>query len=332
VSKLIEPPLTANDYEELARAYYETLPLEHFMEANPQATQRMIAVNTLGLLSARRPDVQLFNELLIQYWTDDELRRVVPDNMVRLCDQPLRTEGSYNTELEPVGPLWILEWVADSSEGKDYGDAFRKYERDLKIPYCLSYHPGKGDLRFYRHNGKRYERVEMNTAGRYPLPELDLEIGRLEGWVRFWHLGELLDLPADWQKRRDQLEAGLTAAKKDAEQEKRHREADAKRAEQERAKERMRAEQQEQLAKQERARAEQERMRAEQQEQLAKQERSRAEQQEQLAKQERSRAEQERARAEQEHARAEQARVRAEAAEAELAKLRARLGEDKTGT
>jgi len=219
------PPLTANDYEELARAYYETLPLEHFMETVSQGTQRIIAITTLQFLKVSRPDVQLFNELLIQYWTDDELRRVVPDNMIRLCDQPLLTKNSFNTELEPVGPLWILEWVADSSEGKDYDDDFRKYECDLKIPYYLSYHPSKGDFRFYRHNGKRYEHVETNIAGRYPLPELDLEIGLLEGWVRFWHRGQLLELLAVLQKRMDELEAQLTAAKKEAEQEKRRADA-----------------------------------------------------------------------------------------------------------
>jgi len=272
VSKVIEPPLTADEYEELARAYYQTLPLEHFMEATPQANQRVIAVTALEQLKARRPDLQPFNELLIQYWIDDKLRRVVPDNMVRLCDQPLLTEGSFNIEIEPVAPLWVLEWVADSSEGKDYGDAFRKYERELKIPYCLSYHPGKNDFRFYRHNGKRYELVEVNDEGRYSLPELDLEIGLLEGWVRFWHLGELLEMPSEWQKRTDQLEAGLTAAKKEAANEK-------------------------QLALQERTRAEQERTRADQAQQLAEAER--------------------------------QARL---AVEAELAKLRARLGEDQTGS
>lgn len=33
VSKLADRPLTAEEYEELALAYYETLPLKHFMES-----------------------------------------------------------------------------------------------------------------------------------------------------------------------------------------------------------------------------------------------------------------------------------------------------------
>ena len=55
------------EYEEAAEAYLRSLPPEHFMEATPQATQRTITLESLDLLHARRPEIQLFNELLIQY-------------------------------------------------------------------------------------------------------------------------------------------------------------------------------------------------------------------------------------------------------------------------
>src|SRR5579872_7001053 len=92
------PILMRLAYEEAAREYLRRLPLEHFMEATPQATQRKITLESLDLVQAQRPEVQVFNELLVQY----PLRRrkkpgqVVPDNMIVLHPEPIKAEGSYN--------------------------------------------------------------------------------------------------------------------------------------------------------------------------------------------------------------------------------------------
>ena len=51
------------EYEEAAEAYLRSLPLEHFMEATAQATQRKITLESLDLVQARRPEVRVFNEL-----------------------------------------------------------------------------------------------------------------------------------------------------------------------------------------------------------------------------------------------------------------------------
>ena len=61
------PILLRIEYEEAAEAYLRSLPLEHFMESTAQATQRKITLESLDLVQARRPDVQVFNELLVQY-------------------------------------------------------------------------------------------------------------------------------------------------------------------------------------------------------------------------------------------------------------------------
>ncbi len=61
-------PMTAEEYDIAAWEYYRTLPMEHFMEATPQATQREIALASFALLRTRRRDVQYFSELLVQYW------------------------------------------------------------------------------------------------------------------------------------------------------------------------------------------------------------------------------------------------------------------------
>src|SRR5437870_8293113 len=85
-------------YEREAEAYLHSLPPEHFMEAIPQATQRQITLASLDLVHARRPDVQLFNELLVQYphGRREQIRQVVPDNMVVVHPEPIRAGGSYD--------------------------------------------------------------------------------------------------------------------------------------------------------------------------------------------------------------------------------------------
>ena len=86
-------PRTVEDYERAAEEYFRALPLEHFMEAKPHATQREITVESLALLRAQRPEVQVFNEMLVQYPLEGGLGQVVPDNMVVLSSEPTRAEG-----------------------------------------------------------------------------------------------------------------------------------------------------------------------------------------------------------------------------------------------
>jgi Uma2 family endonuclease len=218
--------LIAVAYEEAAREYLRSLPLEHFMEATAQATQRKITLESLDLVAARRPDVHVFNELLVQYPRPGERKpgQVVPDNMVVICKQPPEAQTSYNLPLEPAGPFWVLEYVSKSNKRKDYEDSFDKYERDLKVPYYLVFYPDTQDLTLYRHTGKKYVSVKPNKQGRYPIPDLELEVGLLGGWVRYWHRGELLPLPADLQR-------DLEEARRQADEATRRADAEARRAE-----------------------------------------------------------------------------------------------------
>src|SRR5262249_21142537 len=109
--------LQARYYKE-AQDYLRRLPLEHFMEATPQATQRKITLESLDLVHAKRPEVQVFNELLVQYPLTPRRRRpgqVVPDNMVVIHDKPIKAEGSFDTPLQPARPFWVLEYVSKSN-------------------------------------------------------------------------------------------------------------------------------------------------------------------------------------------------------------------------
>jgi hypothetical protein len=126
--------------------------------------------------------------------------------MVVVCEQPIQAEGSYDTPLQPVGPFWVLEYVSKHNERKDYEDNFRKYERELKVPYFLLFYPDNQDLTLFRLQGQKYRSVTPNTAGRHPIRQLGLEVALLDGWVRYWYKGELLPLPADLQRQVQQLQ------------------------------------------------------------------------------------------------------------------------------
>jgi Uma2 family endonuclease len=222
-------------YERAALEYLLSLPPEHFMESTAQSTQRAITVESLALVEARRPDFHVFNELLVQYPRRGQrkLGQVVPDNMVVITDQPIEARNSYNVTLEPARPYWTLEYVSPNNPRKDYEDSFHKYERELKVPYYLIFRPDQGSMILYRHNRRKYTAVKPNGRGRYPLRKLELEVALLEGWVRFWYQGKLLELPGELQKRIDELQRRADEEKRRADDEKRRADDEKRRADDE---------------------------------------------------------------------------------------------------
>jgi Uma2 family endonuclease len=191
--------LTLHDYDVMAQEYLESLPLEHFMESTPHATQREVFLASLRVLKLRRPDVHYFSELLVQYPTGvgiaGEIGQVVPDNMIVLGKVPSRDRTNYPAALEPEPPFMVLEYVSPDKPEKDYRDSFAKYQNDLRPKYCVFFDPHKTDLRFYRHDGSRFERLELNDRGRIAVPEIECEFGVHDRWMRIWHRGQLLPLP-----------------------------------------------------------------------------------------------------------------------------------------
>lgn len=216
-------------YYHYAQDYLRSLPPEHFMEATDHAKQREITLASLALLRDRRPDIQLFNELLVQHPRKGRRRplQVVPDNMIVVWPEPIQAEGSYDVPLQPARPFMVLEYVSKHNKRKDYDDNMVKYEKHLQVPYYLLFFPQTQDLTLYHHDGMKYTSVLPNAQGRYAIPELELEAAVLDGWVRYWFRGELLPLPGDLHRDLDQTRQRLTAEHARAEQEK-------QRAEQER--------------------------------------------------------------------------------------------------
>src|SRR6266540_7265309 len=209
---------TVADYERAAEEYLQALPLEHFMEATRHSFQRKVTVQSLDLVHLQLPAVQTFSELLVQYPLNGHLGQVVPDNMIVLSHEEIQHTGSYNLPFEPARPFWVLEYVSASTRRKDYHDNFLKYERELKVPYYLLYDPETKDLHLYHHNGAAYEPVSPSAEGRRAVPELELEVGLLGEWARFWFRGQLLPLSAELQQKLDEVEKQLQEAERRAEQ------------------------------------------------------------------------------------------------------------------
>jgi Uma2 family endonuclease len=226
------PPLLRLRYAEAAEAYLRSLPLEHFMEAVSQATQRKITVVSMDLVRVHRPDVQTFNELLIQFplggW--QTIRQVVPDNFSVVHDEPIRADTSYDVPFQPVRPYLVMEYVSKSSKRKDYEDNHRIYERELKVPYYLVFYPDNQELTLFHLRGRRYVTVKPGRNGRLAIPELELEVAIHEGWMRFWFRGELLPLPAELQRELDDTRRRLAEESRRADEQTRRAEEEALRA------------------------------------------------------------------------------------------------------
>ncbi|MBI1916137.1 MAG: Uma2 family endonuclease [Planctomycetes bacterium] len=249
---------TVADYERAAEEYFQALPPEHFMEATRQAYQREITVESFALVRAHRRDLHVFNELLVQYPLNAHLGQVVPDNMLILSAAPIDHTRSYNLPFEPARPFCVLEYVSETNKRKDYHDNLRKYEQELKVPYYLLFDPETKDLRLHRHNGIAYELVAPNAQGRLALPELELEVGVLGGWTRFWFRGQLLPLPAELLQKLVEAEKRADDEKRRADDEKRRADDEKRRADDEKR----RADEAEKLIGEETRRADEEKRRA----------------------------------------------------------------------
>jgi Uma2 family endonuclease len=120
--------------------------------------------------------------------------------MVVLHLEKIRADGSFDVELQPAPPFWVLEYVSKSNPRKDYEDSYRKYEKELKVPYYLLFYPEEQELTLFHRGRTRYVSVLPNEHGRLALPEAEVEVALLEDWVRFWFREQLVPLPPDLKR------------------------------------------------------------------------------------------------------------------------------------
>ncbi len=185
--------VSAEEFDRAEAEYLEWERQHDMSESEWCFIQRAITVHALSLLKLWHfPSVFVYNEMLLLYPMDEGTGRVVPDNFITFNIQPPEDLNNSYRVTPTKRPFWVLEYVSESSERKDYKESFSKYEEQLQVPYCTLFNPVSKALEMHRHNGVTYDELAKNNRGRYGLPELDLEVGLLEGWVRFWHRGELL--------------------------------------------------------------------------------------------------------------------------------------------
>src|SRR5687767_2692318 len=99
--------------DEAALRYSENLKDENLMEAFAQGKQRKITLESFDLIARARPEVQCFNEMLIQYPNPRKNAKpgqVVPDNLVVLHPESLNVAGHYSLELQPARPFLVIEY------------------------------------------------------------------------------------------------------------------------------------------------------------------------------------------------------------------------------
>lgn len=214
------PILTTRDYNRAATEAFRSQTLEEITESTTQSTQRGITVAGFDMIRAMRSDIHCFSELVILYPKPGGvgLSRVVPDNMVVVYGGQFGEKRSYNLPREPVGPLLVMEYVSKGNPRKDYVANREKYERDVKVPYYYLFEPDKGQhTLFHMPTGRRrYAAVAANDDGRLPVPELELEIGLLDGWARFWFRRELLPRPVEVAGRLRAAEESAREARESA--------------------------------------------------------------------------------------------------------------------
>ena len=209
--------MTAKDFEKAAAeylAYIKRRHPEHFWKSVAQSKQRHITDTSLDILASERSDVHVYGELLIQ-WRNakGEMRRVVPDNMVVLAERRPDASTNFAIEVQKPRPFFVLEYVSEDNKRKHYQKSYEKYETELKVPYYSILHLDEQKLLLLEYDERQggYRSVHPDRNGRHAIRELELELGLLDGWARFWWKGALLptstELQAEVVEALEQLEA-----------------------------------------------------------------------------------------------------------------------------
>lgn len=159
----------------------------------------------------------------------------VPGVVRRTNDHPCWR--SYVMWQHRIHPVVVMEFISEEPGGErdqTFGTGkFWVYEHAIRPAHYVIFDPFENELEVYRHVAGRFVRQKPGATGRYPIPELGVQLGPWEGslpgmvippafWIRWWDAnGQLLPTAVE------RAEAEATRA----EAEKRRAEAEAQRAE-----------------------------------------------------------------------------------------------------
>jgi Uma2 family endonuclease len=138
---------------------------------------------------------------------------------------------SYVLWKEYVAPLIAIEFVSgngseerdrtpppdpDIEEQKEQKPGkFWVYEQAIRIPFYGIYEVKKAAVEMYHLEDNRYQRLSQNDRGRYPIPQLGVELGIWQGeydemnlpWLRWWDSEGNLLLIGEERAKQESLRA-----------------------------------------------------------------------------------------------------------------------------
>jgi Uma2 family endonuclease len=138
---------------------------------------------------------------------------------------------SYVLWKEYVAPLIAIEFVSgNGSEERDRTPPpdpdreeqqeqkpgkFWVYEQAIRIPFYGIYEVKKAAVEMYHLEDNRYQRLNPNDRGRYPIPQLGVELGIWQGeydemnlpWLRWWDSEGNLLLIGEERAKKESLRA-----------------------------------------------------------------------------------------------------------------------------
>ncbi len=172
-----------------------------------RARQRDVTRWSLEIVRGVRPDVQAFTNLLVQFPREGvkEPAQTAPDTVVFHHERVIVVGNRYDVPLQHATPFLVADYTETSTSRDEAGE--------LNAPYYL-HSPTAAELSVFRLGDGEYTAVRPNAAGRHAMPELELEVGLLGEWVRYWFRGELVPLPGDVLAELAKLREELAKAKK----------------------------------------------------------------------------------------------------------------------
>jgi Uma2 family endonuclease len=183
--------------------------VKNFQE-HPQSV--LLTSSIVPILDALHPDGQYaIGQDSGIYWrlTDPPERGAEAPDWFYVPDVSPLLNGEYRRSYvmwkEIVAPLIAIEFASgDGSEERDRtspftGDnakagKFWVYEQAIRIPFYAIYEVEKAAVEVYELIGNRYQQLQPNSAGRYPISPLGVELGIWRGeylrqtfpWLRWW--------------------------------------------------------------------------------------------------------------------------------------------------
>jgi len=181
--------LPRSAYEEEDGALYPCVEEEPLVQSDWHDDAVFEAKGMLKAHFADRPEVYIGSDLFIFWEKGDPSRLEAPDIFVcPKAERHGRVRKSYRLWRELSGPQFVMEVLSDSTEDLDWGDRYRVYRDELRVPEYFIFDPHH-HRRFwgFRLQGHDYVEIERDARERVWSQQLGLWFGTDDhGLVQLW--------------------------------------------------------------------------------------------------------------------------------------------------